>query len=66
MFDVGSDVRAMLRVRSKMEGALNGVADKPISDMGGGLGGFDLWVWIDGKEWSVSVSETGRDAPHQS
>ncbi len=64
--DLGSDdVHRALRVRSKMADALQAIADDPAAsiDTGGGMGGFDLWVTIDGYEWVVQVSQGKRRGP---
>jgi hypothetical protein len=32
-------------------------------DGGGGFGGADLWIWVDGKEYLVTVKPTGAEKP---
>ncbi len=61
-FNMGPDKTLALKVREKMSKALQAIADNPAQslDSGGGLGGFDLWVTIDGKEWAVQVSMTHK------
>jgi hypothetical protein len=66
--DLGTDdVPLALRVRDKIVSALMPIADegRKAIDTGGGLGGFDLWVTIDGYEWIVQVSQGKRRGPTQ-
>jgi hypothetical protein len=45
------EIRAMLK---------SSIADQDSSmDTGGGMGVADLWVWVDGKEYCVTVKPTG-------
>lgn len=63
-FDMGAgSVHEALATREKISKALQAISDTPSQglDSGGGIGGFDLWVWIDRKEWLIQGRATGKE-----
>jgi hypothetical protein len=60
--EVTGDTWNALTVREEIRGFLKGaLADRGSSmDRGGGMGVADLWVLIGGREYLISVKDTGR------
>jgi hypothetical protein len=62
---MSDDMGRLLAVRNEIAGVLRGtIADAGKGmDSGSGMGSADLWVWIGGVEYALTIQPSGRVEP---